>query len=78
VSESDALQVFEDDDVGYLDWISAHPDGFVVSANRPPTAGYVVLHRAICRTVAGDPTNGRAWTADYLKACSGDRASIVR
>jgi len=78
VTEFGDVLVFEDDDAGYLDWISSHPGGFVVNANRPPTAGYVVLHRATCRTVSGDPTNGRAWTADYLKACSENGASIGR
>jgi len=75
---SDGVQVFEGDDAGYLNWITTYPEGFVVNANRPPTAGYVVLHRATCRTISGDPANGRAWTADYLKACSENGASVGR
>ena len=78
MTEFDDVQVFEGDDVGYLDWISSHPEGFVLNANRPPTAGYVVHHRATCRTISGDPANGRAWTADYLKVCSDEGAGIGR
>ena len=78
MSLSNGVLVFEDDDAGYAEWIATHPEGFVVNANRPPAAGDVVLHRATCWTISGVPTNGRTWTADYLKACSDDGASIGR
>ena len=67
---------FRDDDAGYMAWITAHSNGFVLNANRPPSAGYVVLHRATCSTISGEPANGRSWTADYLKVCSDDRRTI--
>ena len=78
VTEFDDVKVFEDDDAGYLDWIATHPGRVRGERDRPPTAGYVVLHRAACRTISGAPTNGRVWTVDYLKACSDDGASIGR
>lgn len=74
----DSLRIFEDDDAGYVAWVASHPSGFVVNANRLPNASYVVLHRATCRTISGDPTKGRSWTSAYLKACSEDRHVIDR
>jgi len=49
---------FRDDDSGYLKWLTAHPDGFVLNAARNPTPAYLVLHRASCDTINGTPTLG--------------------
>ena len=35
---------FSDDDLGYLAWIAAHPDGFVLNVRYPPDPHCVVLH----------------------------------
>lgn len=60
---------FIDDDPGYLRWVSQNRDGYVVNAYRNPTPAYLMLHRATCRTITGNPTRGRQWTGDYMKAC---------
>jgi hypothetical protein len=60
---------FVDDDSGYLSWIARNPSGWVVNSNRNPTAGYIVLHRASCSFVSGEPTRGRCWTKEYSKTC---------
>lgn len=75
-SESDDPVVFEDDDAGYLGWVSAHPHGYVLNAARSPSAAYVVLHRADCSTITGEPANGRSWTSELLKTCSDDPRTI--
>lgn len=63
------MERFVDDDNGYLQWLAAHPDGFVLNAERRPAPGYLVLHRATCRTVNAVPARGLRWTADYTKLC---------
>jgi hypothetical protein len=72
------LEVFTNDDEAYLGWLSAHPLGFVLNADRAPRATYLKLHRATCHTIRGIPTNGTSWTKDLLKACSDDRVAIER
>lgn len=37
---------FLDDGAGYLDWLTTHPDGFVLNTYRNPTPGYLMLHHA--------------------------------
>jgi hypothetical protein len=66
---------FVDDDDGYRQWIRAHPDGFVINTARSPSPAYVMLHRASCRTISGDPARGIRWTRDYIKFC-GERAEL--
>jgi hypothetical protein len=60
---------FKDNDEGYLAWLSAHPDGFVVNTYRRPKPSYLRLHAAACRMINGTPTNGRRWTGEYIKFC---------
>jgi len=75
--ESDPL-IFTDDDDGYLAWLSKHPYGFVLNAERSPRAAYVKLHRTSCGHIQGRPSNGVSWTTDLLKACSESRIEIER
>ncbi|HET9060020.1 MAG TPA: hypothetical protein VFN61_08875 [Acidimicrobiales bacterium] len=64
------LVSFLDNDAGYLAWLTAHPDGYVVNTERRPNARYLVLHRATCYTMKPrDVNDNRTWTAAYLKAC---------
>lgn len=51
-------RVFKDDDIGYLNWIAAHPAGSVLNANRTPNAAYVMLHRASRNTISRRPRQG--------------------
>lgn len=42
---------------------------FVVNANNPPTASYLVLHKASCRDICSEKRTN--WTTgQYLKVCS--------
>jgi hypothetical protein len=58
------------DDEGYLAWLAAHEDGFVLNTYAHVAAGYLVLHEARCRTINRDLAPGKAWTAQYGKACA--------
>ena len=51
---------FMNDDDGYISWLSAHPDGFVLNCGRPPTPSYLMLHRSTCGTISR--ASGTNWT----------------
>jgi hypothetical protein len=70
--------VFRDDDAGYVDWLDAHPNGYVINIARNQTATTSRLHRADCRTINGqNPHKGR-WTGPYIKVCAQQRAELQR
>lgn len=67
-------QVFLNDDFRYLDWLSTHPDGWVLNV---PTSvsGPVVQHQCKCWTIRGT----RDWTGGaYYKVASEFRESLDR
>jgi hypothetical protein len=49
------MRHFVDDDAGYLAWLAGHPADFVINTGRSPSAAYLMLHRASCRTISGTP-----------------------
>lgn len=69
------MRCFVNDDAGYLGWLAAHPDGFVINTFRKPGPAYLVLHRATCSTIGATPANRRQWTVAYAKIC-GDRDQL--
>jgi hypothetical protein len=71
------VQIFRDDEEGYLAWLAGHPAGFVLNVNRRPRPNYLILHRATCRTISGRPTRGGPWTGQYIKVCSHDELQIA-
>jgi len=71
------VEIFRDDDEGYLAWVAAHPRGFVLNAARSPRSDYLILHRATCRTITGRPSRGGPWTGPYIKVCSDDELRIA-
>lgn len=62
----DEVESFVDDGIGYLQWLAAHPDGFVMNAARNRTPTYLVLHRTGCHTISGIPARSSRWTGDYI------------
>jgi len=69
------MQRFVDDDRGYLDWLDHHPDGFVINTGRTPSAAYLMLHRAGCGTITGQPARGITFTGEFVKVC-GERNEL--
>lgn len=70
------ITTFEDDDAGYLGWLSTHPAGHVLNTGRSPAANYLILHRAACRTISGRPARGDRWTGQYIKVCSDEEPEL--
>lgn len=60
----------------YVDWLNAHPTGYVVQVNQSDCRR---LHRATCRWIGGSgapPTNGDCWTT-FAKLCSDRRSDLA-
>lgn len=64
------IELFSDDDRGYLAWTASHPAGFVINVQRNLNPGDARLHHADCYTINGQPARGKTWTGPYIKVCS--------
>jgi organic hydroperoxide reductase OsmC/OhrA len=71
-----SLHRFVDDDEGYLKWVASNPDGYVLNTARASRRDYLVLHRADCAKMSGEPPNGGTWTTAMVKICSMSPADI--
>jgi hypothetical protein len=68
---------FRDDDAGYLAWLSAHPDGYVINIGRSHGRNAARVHQAGCRTISGQSALGDVWTAgQYVKVCAEHLAEL--
>lgn len=47
----------------------------MINTGRPPSAAYLMLHRASCGTITGEPARGTAFTGEYAKVC-GERNEL--
>jgi hypothetical protein len=65
-----SVRVFRDDDAGYLGWVAAHPDGYVINIARSRRTSDSRLHQAGCRTISGQSPRGGGWTGTYVKVCA--------
>lgn len=68
------MTIFTDDDQGYFSWLAHHRDGFVVNANRTPSAKYLVLHQSQCYHI--QKWEGYKSTVTYIKICSDNKAEL--
>jgi 5-methylcytosine-specific restriction protein B len=64
LEKSTTYTVFVTNDAEYLEWLKAHPQGFVLNSSNPPRSTYLVLHRAQCPTI--QDMIGKA----YIKICA--------
>jgi hypothetical protein len=82
VSKHDGrMPTFDNDDDGYLAWLAANQELFVLNVQRsaaPPTN--IVLHRASCWTIDGTRDRSLSWTGPYFKVCGteGELRNYVR
>jgi hypothetical protein len=68
---------FSDDDLGYLAWIAAHPNGFVLNVPLQPENQRVVLHRANCKCISNDTYEPNALTGGkHYKICASGEAEF--
>ena len=64
---------FRNDDAGYIRWLDAHPDCYVLNCDGNPRPGYLKLHKMSCYHTR----ERQNWTVDYQKICRETRAEIV-
>lgn len=69
---------FRDDDFGYLAWLAAYPDAYVINVARNHSATAARMHRAGCRTISGQNPRGGPWTGPYVKVCAERLAELER
>jgi hypothetical protein len=67
---------FRDDDAGYLAWLAAHPDGYVINIARSCSATLARVHHAGCWTISGQNAAGVALTEQYVKVCAEQLADL--
>ncbi|MDQ2687801.1 MAG: hypothetical protein M3Y28_08045 [Armatimonadota bacterium] len=73
------IKEFIGDDGSYQEWVSTHPQGFVVNAASNRDKNYMVLHRAKCHTVSnfGPSYKSGAFTErQFMKACADNIAPL--
>lgn len=67
-------------DAGYLEWLAAHADGYVINIERSHRATNARLHRARCTWIRARRSGGFL-TDQYLKICGeslADKAGASR
>jgi hypothetical protein len=67
---------FRDDDAGYLAWLAAHPDGYVINILRSHSANSSRVHRAGCWTISGEHLHKGGLTHQYVKVCAEQLAEL--
>jgi hypothetical protein len=68
---------FVADDLSYLAWVAAHPDGYVLNVRRSPDPRYVILHRADCTSISNETHAPGAYTGrSYRKICASSEAEL--
>lgn len=71
--------VFRNDDAGYVRWIQAHPEGYVVNTTPSFSRSYLKLHRAKCKHVSALQKGYSKWTTgDYVKVGSTSRGALEK
>lgn len=72
------MEIFKNNDQGYILWLNQNPNGVVINANNPPNANYLVAHRASCYTInASKPSPGKDWTNKYIKVCGESLSEVT-
>jgi hypothetical protein len=70
------MQHYVRNDDGYMDWISQHPDGFVINTYAKPSRAYLKLHQATCPSISRLQPGARTFTeGQYSKLC-GSQAEL--
>ncbi len=67
------MEVFDNKDSEYLDWLNAHPNGYVLNRYRCKSDGYLILHKSNCDKIRGYnqmAQPGGFTSRSYIKVCS--------
>jgi len=73
----DDVQIYIDDNEGYLCWLEENAMGFIVNSYRHPTPDYLILHKATCGTIRHATRGEGNWTnTGFIKICSLDKTKL--
>jgi hypothetical protein len=64
-----SVELFRDDDRGYVAWLGANASGYVLNIQRTLTPSEAHVPYAWCSTITGTSPRGNTWTGPYVKAC---------
>lgn len=66
------VELFNNDETGYLKWVQSNPHGFVANVDRAGRVPqYPMVHKA-SHKLMWSPKIGNFTTGDYVKFCSTD------
>ncbi len=68
------IELFKDDDDGFLAWLQDNADSYFINSERNPKPTYLVLHQPSCPHFKDQ--RELHWTKDYIKFCSRDRSEL--
>lgn len=78
MSPAMGVEVFDDRESEYLDWVARNPAGYIANMDRAERVPqYPMIHRATHRAVSSDRIGGFT-TGAYLKLCSTDLDVLQR
>lgn len=70
------VELFDNDETGYLEWVQANPNGFVANVDRAGSEQpYPMVHAATHGSISSAKI-GNFTTGDYIKFCSTDLAAL--
>ena len=67
------IQVFDNNDQDYLEWLEKYAEGFVLNTRRRGDPEYIVLHRTTCPSIykySKIARPGSFTEMTYIKVCS--------
>jgi hypothetical protein len=76
LNQQTTMVTFVDDETGYLQWMAANPNGFVINAPKRSGDFPDMLHRASCVHISS-PKRTNYTTTDFKKICSLDRGELL-
>jgi hypothetical protein len=68
--EAPGVEVFRDDDEGYMRWLADNPNGYVLNLQRSLNPSDARVHQARCSAITGVNPRRGPWTGAYIKLCS--------
>jgi hypothetical protein len=74
--ETTSMREFVDDDEGYLQWVNAIPNGYVINAPKRRGDFPDMLHRASCTFIKTRQRTNYT-TTDFMKICSLDKQALI-
>jgi hypothetical protein len=69
VNRGTPMHIFKNDDEGYLEWVAAHPFGYIVNVDEPQQfANYPMIHGAAHKAMTSSKRSNYT-THQYYKVC---------